>query len=464
MSMHVRDKLSSYNQVNHDMGLYSVNAPKPLKKTTSINNLRDTMESEAMKKDAFDKLNKTFIGNSVGAVIMKMAKYIFIAIAWPPYALVVELPKWIILQISPFMLMFTSAMKKTVMKQVKNFMQFTLPLVTFFQTLTKTLVQPVVTVAQGLQKLYNRMKSGATKIMETLRELSPKKLSLKKIQNMGVAIKNGVKKVAHKIKEPFVNLASKIKETLTETVKGIVNAEIVQKIVQMPQAVMTWMVMPMVQQFTVQLERAQKIADEATKMLSRVMSKMVAPFSAIGRLLYGPMTRVSTFMKSQLKKCFDFLKGKGQGFAGWAKSKAQALHPKNWIMKLFPPFLYSWIPLFIRNAIAKVFRWLMALSGTQALLTGMAKGWSSLLKLPSKFVLKCIDGVKSVYAHSKKIKSLAKAQFINLMSYVGYGINRTVYWSLTGTVMLTIIIGWSIQLLARVSIYLGRYVSRQVRA
>jgi hypothetical protein len=77
-------------------------APKPVKQI-------DTIESAQAKqeKNALERLHSMRLPNEVTVVVARAGKFIFLAVAIPPYLLFFGIPKWVLLEATPFFLNFT---------------------------------------------------------------------------------------------------------------------------------------------------------------------------------------------------------------------------------------------------------------------------------------------------------------------------------------------------------------------
>lgn len=449
--MQVRDKISSYD--NNDMGLYNAHAKPIQKNPNQIHLSKDTLESEHLKRDAADRLNKTFVDSSVAYSIMKVSKFMFVIVAWPPYALLVELPKWMISQMVPIFMGFAKGAAKKAKKWSEVIAGHMAPVISFMKDLAKTIAVPLIDITQRLYKYTRAIGKQALNVVRTLQSYKATAKAVKSFTESVVKkVKNAVAHATETIKEPFVKLASKVKSLASEAVQKLASTEILQTLSHLPQVVVGWFALPMLQPLTLRFERAQNVAENVTaKMAAFLASYVKNPLSIITTVFQAAMSHTKEFLGSFVKKGFDFLRKRGERYVEWAKAKSKKLNPFTYLGRFFASSFFAWIPNFIRKAIAKAFNWVVSLSFIVTVRQGFSKIWNSFLELPLTMINGFIRGTERVWkvaADGVQILGNAFKSIYNAFERLSY---RIVYWALTLSFMAALITAWSVQLLGRVT-------------
>lgn len=460
----VSDNLSSYysSQINND--LYNVHAKPNVNKTSSTDLPKDSLESAKIKKEALERLTSSFMSDKTHAVLMRMAKYMFIAVAWPPYALLFELPKWVFLQIAPLLKQFSSSVANQIKKQFESLSSVFLPLLSFLQKTALQLAMPVIRLTTTVKELFKKVglktRSAFENTVAGLKKIVSLKTYTQALSNLADSVREKARALGRGLREPFEKLA---KLDFKHLISQIMPTEMMQKIPQLPALFLGWAAqLALVQQSIFKFAQAQNLAEQGTnKFINILSSTIVAPLAFLVRSLQIAMKRVNSMLKSYLRKGYDFLGGKAKDMGEWIASKTKVLFQAETWKKLFPPFLFSWIPRFIREAFLRFFRWLFALPLTQSIVGGISNGWQEVIALPGKIKHGIVEKVSEAVGHARSAKESVKEKLASGARKFGWFCNRLVYWTLTGVIMTGIIADWGVQLLGRISSKVFRKMSRE---
>jgi hypothetical protein len=449
----VRDKLSSYDtHLNND--LYNVYSKPVQKKEAPVVNTQDRLESAQIKEEALQRLNKTFMSDKTHNVIVKMAKYIFIAIAWPPYALFFELPQWGFSKMTPIIKKLFSFTTLFVSKQIETLTHFLLPVFSFMQKTALQIAAPFIRFTKTLQQLLHKTGAKTREFVSKSATRLKNALSLKGVAQILSKLTETVRKsgntLGRALRAPFEKLAAlDIKNSILQSTP----IQLLQKIPELPTLFLGWAAQLSIVQGTLfKFMQAQNLAEQGTfKFVNLLSSTFVAPLGFLLRSIQIAAGRINSLLKSSLRKGFDFFGRQARNFGEWVAGKFKTVFNVETLKKMFPPFLFSWIPLYIRNAIAQFFRWIIALPLTQSIFTAFANGWESFKNLPGRIKNGIVEKVTDAVAHFKSAKTKFKEGLASGARKTGWFCNRVLYWTLTTIIMTGIIADWGVQLLARIS-------------
>lgn len=211
--------------IKHD----PVSATRSIQKDT-IEISRDQLNEEAMTR--LRHVSKYVIAQDG---FMRIGKYLFLAVALPPYFFLYGLPKWLLVEGLPAIYTISVWMVKKIQHQVKKRLEVVNQKMTQFihyvQSLAKILMQPIIQMTLQIRQLFSRIrlrfttpiKSFTAKIRSPLRFL---RLSF--IQ--GESLKN-LKKSFLEIREKFSDVKEKFGTIVQQTIHWIKES---------PQAVLGW--------------------------------------------------------------------------------------------------------------------------------------------------------------------------------------------------------------------------------
>jgi hypothetical protein len=450
------DSLTSYHNSQIEQGSYSIYSNPKIKKINSNNELPiDSMESAKIKKEALERLNNSLVSDQIHAIIMRIAKYAFIAIAWPPYALLFEFPQWVFSIVSPPIKILFVATKEFIQKQVDKVMaSFILPIVSFVQKTTAQIIAPFVRFGESARDTFNRISS---KVGETIKEVTKgfkEIITFKGISNIvtrtGKRVRDVVKDVTKIIKQPFEKLANlEIKKVLSKMMDMPI--QMLDTVKQLPNLFLGWAVnLPIIQQTLNKFSTAQGLAlAGADKTIQLFKSILISPLAYVLNSIKLGMGKVHSLVKSYIKKGFGFLRDKTQEMGEWVESKAKALITLVW-EKLIPS-LFSWLPKFIQEAFIRLWNWLVGLSLVQSIFKGISSGYQNIIALPGKAKRSIVEKTAEAIDHMRNTKNSIKEHLNQIAKKIDRLAHRVVYWTLTTFIMGAIIFEWGIELLGTIS-------------
>lgn len=225
-----------------DPGLYSnmytINSHASFKPQTVAPVKKDTLEisREKLKEEAIQKLHRPIKFVIAQQSFMRIGKYLFLAIAFPPYLAIVELPRWALSTAIPFILStyawLWSKVKKTVEPRLDTANHYMEHIRQFFGTMNRRLIPPV-------ERLILHIRHTVQRMLQSAQFVKPKMLELRNQLKSILAIPRGYfrerldltrKKIAE-IKAWSVEKGEKASELVQETL---------QRIKQSPQMFLGW--------------------------------------------------------------------------------------------------------------------------------------------------------------------------------------------------------------------------------
>lgn len=475
MNVHNHDQLARYDQ--HDRSLYDVRARSRIIKPEDVEAAKSSNDTlkispDKIKEDALIRLLFTsrYLGDNIFAsILIRIATYLFVAIAWPPYTVAYTIPKWIFAQGIPILIKVVTETANTFQKAIQKFINpisesFVLALQKIERVVKGFVLQPIFNaiknlVKGNLEKSAGFVKKSAVKVLNKISQLVTISPEIRAIpQRIKKRVKKLVDNTIDRIKAPFIKIRQTIKSSFKQ-VQSVTSNLIQQVSAHIQPVVPTWMIVPM-QQFLVKFDTAQNLAEQATNWLSQLVSSKVASrlTSAVERF-HAVLKRMQAEILPHLKRFGSFLGRGGQQLFQWMqKNKQQALHVAQQISMKVLSRIFSWLPQFIRQALIKLANHPITQSLVQGCLNGLKQLGMQITKLPSVMKNWIIEQSKQAVIGVKKGILSIFALGSRIIALSGRIINRTVYWTLSIFIMSGIISGWGVQLLARVTMRMAQWI------
>lgn len=273
---------------------------------------KDTIEisRDKLKEEALNRLRHTSKYVIAHNGFMRIGKYLFLAVALPPYLVLFGLPKWIIVEGVPAIFsMCVWVWKKVQQKTQKRLdkgTQKVAQIVQFMRTIGLVLIQPIVRLALQIRHNIQRMRE---KSLQFFRQINERvKLTFKKpfikVTERFKQLQNGLSRVREKISEQTQVMATRLQET-------------VQWMKQSPQLVWGWSqiqfqkmserVVSWGVKWNKKLQTSQELANRATNWISNRFKNRLDRF----KLRFEPLiTFYSQQILPQWRQLKEVCKGK----------------------------------------------------------------------------------------------------------------------------------------------------------
>lgn len=309
---------------------------KPVSAAHSIH--KDTIEisRDKLKGEALKRLRHTSKYMIAQNSFMRIGKYLFLAIAFPPYLALYGLPKWILVEGIPAIYSMTVWMWKKIQKQTKKHIdagtQKLIQITQYVQSLARALIQPLVHLALEIQQSFRRRRDQVLKFFRRRMQKSLNALGLPK-QKIKAKLKNVQERLAQ-IKEKF---SQKIRLISLRVQEGI------QWIKEAPQKFLGWSqeVIQNVKQRTevlaagwkTRFQYSQKLAEKASNWVDKKINqgiegvkKQFSPLLNFYRQkLKPPLQKISKICGQKWQNTKDFCDQKHQKILHFLQSKQDKL-------------------------------------------------------------------------------------------------------------------------------------------
>lgn len=316
--------------VNQYSSLYDVRKRSDIKHdpVSSIRSVeRDTIEisRDQLNEEAMTRLRHVSKYVIAQDGFMRIGKYLFLAVALPPYFFLYGLPKWLLVEGLPAVYTISVWMMKKIQHQVKKRMEKVNQKVTqilhFVQRLSKVLLQPIVQLALQIRQSFSRLKS---RFNAPIKNFTTNMKSLFRFNRLsfirGESLKN-LKGFFSEIREKF----SEGKERL-----GAIIQQSIQWMKESPQILLGWGQLQLQRvtdsalifnsNWKKTFEPSQKIARQTTEWVFTQSKKGINAFKGQFTLLvnyylerwHPRWQNVKETCKNQWKQTSDFFKNRHQ--------------------------------------------------------------------------------------------------------------------------------------------------------
>jgi hypothetical protein len=185
---------------------------------------KDTIEisKDQLKKEALNRLRHTTQYPVSHHGFMRIGKYLFLAIAFPPYLLIYGLPRWVVLEgIATFSSLFLWIGQK-VHKPIDRVQQRIVHLFEFVKEASQALIRPVVLLTLEIRQQIRRMDYSIRPFVQRVR----KKLR-EEVNRFRFECQKGMKRVTRtltQVKERIVYQLQKVSEKFQQGIQTIKQA------------------------------------------------------------------------------------------------------------------------------------------------------------------------------------------------------------------------------------------------
>lgn len=436
--------------------IYDVRKRPDLKPSAVSAAPKDTIEisREKLKKEALAHLRQPGKYLIAYNSFMRVGKYLFLAIAFPPYLMLYGLPKWIILEGFPVIFSFPMWMwrkvKQKTEKQVETSVSKVTQMIQWMRKMgTNLLIQPVVRLTFEIRRRIQRMRE---QTFHFLGQIIARARST--LHKPSLAVKETFKRLSNQL--------SRLKEKFIQQTEIIaVQLQKIQWIKETPQMILGWG-QSQIQRFhsyttawgnqwNKRFDTSQKFAHRATQWVANQSREVVtslkqrlAPFVTFYQRQLQP--RWQKF-KDKWKQAGDFFHRKHQKALSYLQNKQERL--KNLSHHHFMSRLLSKLPFRLQLLLKK---WLshpvcraIFENGVKIYAFLARNFWgilSRLLQLLSagvKMVAKITSLVKVYLQIGKRVSSSILQIMLHTCRKLAL---YTLYYFLLGMVMATILMIW----------------------
>lgn len=462
--------------------IYDVNDHPDLRKTSAASTTqpiqRDTLQisQDELKKDALKRLNHTSKYFIVQQGFMRIGKYLFLAVALPPYVVAYKIPKWIVVECLPWVVSFLKPIGQKiglpVKRQVEIVIHKLIRMAQQIQAILSGIIQPIIGAMLGFNHMLQRMNRRTLHFFKGVG---------KRFAHSFSALKQAANRIIHPIQHRFgkaqqwlANQASHVWAPMRGALNWLRKKPKLSSLkigarfsrIQGP-----WNAFQ--HQFQTRFQRAQQIANRATDWMAHkwgpvgrlLESSGHAIIHACQRYVYPPLKKMRQWMRTGS----EFLKNKHEQFQNWihkTKVKVQLLTTDDILDSLSAfPSLFWWVPQPIR----RVLKFLFWNPFIQVLVHGILKGCSAGLH----YVLMGLEwGVKGIgqicqflgkaVKDGRHAMSILASKLFSypalLLSFIRTGCRKVVYSMLVFLVMFGILLVWGMELLVSSPRYLDAYM------
>ncbi len=434
---------------------------------------KDTIEGfkEEVKKEALDRLRQTTKFLIPQKAFMRIGKYLFLAIALPPYTVMYRIPKWILVQVLPEIIKFTSYWTETVKQKVKKPIEKAL--VRFNQLMKKIqgtlngLIQPILKGTFYIKNVMQRIRQTALNFVK--RAKIPQPFSINTLRRrLGSLIDRAV----HSSQKAIQWIASQMTHQLANLFQPLrLGLSWMKQVpVQFVMKSRQWMDQKR-QTFLFNFRTSNQMAQQAAQWISQIVGSGKQLLNRVGK-------RIKHIYQQKIQPTFQkiqgIIKNQGTSFSRWMNQGYQRVNQfflrlqGKWQAKMNPHQLsqffsqshFSWMPAFMRQRVKsffqkssvqkrlyQLFSWIAFLG--HYLLQGII-GLFKFIEIALKFLKRSwIIGSQVMKLAFSQVKPLLK----NSLSLITRLIGVVCYQALVVVFMLAILMGWSVQWLGELSYF-----------
>lgn len=338
---------------------------------------KDTIEisRDKLKEEALNRLRHTSKYVIAQNGFMRIGKYLFLAIAFPPYFVLYGLPKWVLVEGIPALFSVNSWIWRKVLhktnKQVEAGKQKIIQMMHFMQRLTQALIQPIIHLALEIRQSIRRMRE---QVLQFVKEKMGKAKAILTLPGRKLIEKN--KQMRRRL--------SQIKEKLSQQVEqvSIRMQEGIQWIKERPQVFLGWgqaqfqnlnqQVLSWRFQWKARLETSQQFAQQGTDWVAKKfrdgknwLKQECAPlidfyqqqlqprWQKLTKSCKGKWQQTRDFFHQKHQRALAFLQAKQEKLKHLSSShllKSLISHP--WMAKLPSHFQY-WLKMCLSHPITR---------------------------------------------------------------------------------------------------------------
>ncbi len=335
---------------------------------------KDTLEisRDQIKKEALNRLRHTTKIVVPQSSFMRIGKYIFLSIAFPPYLLVYGLPKWFIVEFGALSISLTVWMWKKVKEKTKTPRDIAVGKISqavhYIKQTVSNLIQPVIRLVLEIRHGIERMRKNVYQFFQRLP---------KGVKDRVKGAINFPRLKAAEIFKRMQNKMSRVKEKSFQKIQGVSIRfqEGVQWVKQSPQLMLEWGQLRFQQwihraasrnrPLTNRFRSSQQLALQATNWIFKQIhdgresiKRNLKPLAAFYRQQLMPhWHQFKRICQTKWRQMRDFMQQKHQKVAAFLHQKQEKLKKLSFQQfndRLFSHPLMNYLPEWIRRWLKKL--------------------------------------------------------------------------------------------------------------
>ncbi len=447
---------------------------EPVTATQPIN--KDTLEisRDQLKKEALNRLRHTSKYMIFQTGFMRVGKYLFLAVAFPPYFVIYGMPKWILVRGLPAIMTICTTVaekvKQKVKKRIEVVQQKVRQAVLSMQQLVQRLIRPIVRLALDIGQAFHRMRQTAhVFVKQVLMQIKSRLNKINQAMQLFKRTSERVGRLGKRLQERVQNGKRVVQEWATTRLNHVKAS--FNWIAQIPQwgevqlQRLSGRFESVGQKWKEKLEVSSTAARKGTEWLAKQAERGK---QGIAKLL-NPLSRIyQQALQPTWRHAFSFLRGQRlrfKGFCGQKKQRAlqflqqgqeklkQVSYQQtlDWLCSIsrfasWPAFLQLIIQKVMGNSLFQLIFKGSFKAGASCLVVFL-KGFGFLINNVSQVFQFFRNGLKTLFHSIQSAISLGTRFVARGIGIGNSGIKKGVYGSLLFMIMLSIICAWGFQLL-----------------
>jgi hypothetical protein len=454
--------------------LYDTRQRPEIKRGEEVSIPKDTIEinRDKIKEDALSRLRHNSKYTIAQSGFMRVGKFLFVALAFPPYFVLYRIPKLVLAVIIPtiFNVLATTMgkMKQKIKKPLETVAHRLSQSVSYMQVFARILIQPVARIFFEAKQAFKRMHQQCLQLFRGVTAYSKNLLTapLAKGKNLLKAMKNGMSRLT----EQMVSYTKRKTARLQEGLQGMK---------QIPLQFLGWG-NQLIQKFNaLTLPLKAKLADryvsiqQKANLASEWMLKQMGQFQRAFKGVLSPAAsfwqnnvlprwkRMKTALNAQTKRAVDYFKGKHRRALAYLEEKQEKIkklsYPQ-WVDQIISSKWMQWLPGSLQK---KIYQMLHHPS-----LVGIWKAVFNIYSLFKQAMLHLVNGflllagrlsevvgegtraareiVRTGWGYCSKVLSQMRKFFL-------YYSSRIVYYTIFTGMVLMILVSWGLGLIAKLA-------------
>ncbi|MCE2984043.1 MAG: hypothetical protein LW832_10835 [Parachlamydia sp.] len=432
---------------------------------------KDTLQvtGEKLKQEALNRLRHQSKLVIFQTGFMRIGKIMFLAVAFPPYFLIVGIPKWFLTQVLPsFVNVSSQLLEKILAKVQKKIQTLTQKIAKTFLALQQTVLKlllPVIQFYSRAQQFFKKLRQTGGEFLKRMKPGLPK--------NRGAALKNHLLKHARQLREmtkqwlitPF-QLAARLPVLFNEWMGRLpqLGSRQVQKAqVKFLNFKLNWNEkIKMAHQFSHSFE---KWVGKQFKNLSRASGLALKPVKELCLAVLPSLKKLYQHFSNKyknLKRNFEDKKNKFLALLIKAQKKLNGL-PTNYFSNLLLHYSKKpLLPLFLQKLLVSIANSAIVCNFLPHLYSYFKRCIALFLQLISKgieFLSKGLTLFKSYKVQALHLALQAAHPLRKGSNFVTRGLQNGCHTFFLSIAMFIILLGWGGELLAKITNHLFRKIS-----
>lgn len=302
-----------------DIKLEPIAATRPIHKDT-IEISRDKLKEEALNR--LRHTSKYVIAQNS---FMRIGKYLFLAVAFPPYFIIYGLPKWICIEGLPTLFSFSLWLGKKIQDQMEKHIQSgtrkVIQMAQFVQRVMQVMMQPFVHLALQIRQKFRHFQNHSLRLMKKATKRVAQTVHFPRLTLTFAQRVNDMRYFFSKADQKWCKKKEEISLYVQQTGEWIKNS---------PQLILSWgqfqfqrmirhtlsLVHPWKNRFEISQKWAQKGSEWISNQVDRCIEMINSPFAFVyryyKRFLQPNLKKTRGVCKRQWQKIDNFLQRQHQ--------------------------------------------------------------------------------------------------------------------------------------------------------